>query len=401
MAGQGGNTLSLREDGFENFLKVIPFGENVSRANACVHETFGGMKSNFERTLFSASQAVKRKLRNHNEKQLAIRRNPLGFASISANAPVADDASVTETAVRPCCAGKKAVAGKPAEPEKKKKAAAQVSLGRSIVEGLIAGATAGVTVETALYPIDTIKTRLQAAVAGTPIDFSKQLYKGVGGNLLGVLPASAIFVGVYEPAKQRLMQMLPENLSVAAHLSAGALGGLAASLVRVPTEVVKSRMQLGHFASPFVAVQSILAKEGARNLYAGYSAFLLRDLPFDALQFAIYEQLKIAGKSSMKRDLSDPEMALAGAFAGSLTGAITTPLDVIKTRLMTQGSTGRYLGVIDCVRKTIAEEGMSAMCKGMGPRVIWIGIGGSIFFGVLEKTKQLLAAQRSSSAGEN
>lgn len=29
-------------------------------------------------------------------------------------------------------------------------------------EGFIAGGTAGVVVETALYPIDTIKTRLQA-----------------------------------------------------------------------------------------------------------------------------------------------------------------------------------------------------------------------------------------------
>ncbi|PPD97195.1 hypothetical protein GOBAR_DD05776 [Gossypium barbadense] len=32
-------------------------------------------------------------------------------------------------------------------------------------EGIIAGGTAGVVVETALYPIDTIKTRLQAGVS--------------------------------------------------------------------------------------------------------------------------------------------------------------------------------------------------------------------------------------------
>lgn len=33
--------------------------------------------------------------------------------------------------------------------------------------------------------------------------------------------------------------------------------------------------------------------------------------------------------------------------------------------------------------------------QGMGPRVLWIGIGGSIFFGVLEKTKQILSDQSS------
>jgi solute carrier family 25 S-adenosylmethionine transporter 26 len=33
--------------------------------------------------------------------------------------------------------------------------------------------------------------------------------------------------------------------------------------------------------------------------------------------------------------------------------------------------------------------------QGIGPRVVWIGIGGSIFFGVLEKTKKILAQKHS------
>jgi solute carrier family 25 S-adenosylmethionine transporter 26 len=32
--------------------------------------------------------------------------------------------------------------------------------------------------------------------------------------------------------------------------------------------------------------------------------------------------------------------------------------------------------------------------QGIGPRVLWIGLGGSIFFGVLERTKQMLAQRR-------
>ncbi|PON58690.1 Mitochondrial carrier domain containing protein [Parasponia andersonii] len=229
---------------------------------------------------------------------------------------------------------------------------------RTLLEGTIAGGTAGVVVETALYPIDTIKTRLQAAHGGGKIVW-KGLYSGLAGNLAGVLPASAIFVGVYEPTKQKLLRMLPENLTAVAHLTAGAIGGLVASLVRVPTE--------------------------------GYGSFLLRDLPFDAIQFCIYEQLRIGYKVAAKRDLNDPENALIGAFAGALTGAITTPLDVIKTRLMIQGSANQYKGIFDCVQTIVREEGPPALLKGIGPRVLWIGIGGSIFFGVLESTKRLLA----------
>ncbi|XP_054801399.1 probable S-adenosylmethionine carrier 2, chloroplastic isoform X1 [Prosopis cineraria] len=256
--------------------------------------------------------------------------------------------------------------------------------------GCIAGGAAGVVVETALYPIDTIKTRLQAARGGGKI-ILKGLYSGLAGNLAGVLPASAIFVGVYEPTKLKLLDSLPENLSAVAHFAAGAIGGLASSLVRVPTEVVKQRMQTGQFTSASAAVRLIVAKEGFKGLYAGYGSFLLRDLPFDAIQFCIYEQLRIGYKLAAKRDLNDPENAMLGAFAGAVTGAVTTPLDVVKTRLMVQGSQSHYKGISDCVRTIIKEEGTQALFKGMGPRILWIGIGGSIFFGVLEKTKQILA----------
>ncbi|KAI3883793.1 hypothetical protein MKX03_010593 [Papaver bracteatum] len=264
---------------------------------------------------------------------------------------------------------------------------------RVLVDGVIAGGTAGVVVETSLYPIDTIKTRLQAVRGGGKIVL-KGLYNGLAGNLAGVLPASAIFVGVYEPTKQKLLKMFPENLSAFAHLTAGAIGGAASSLVRVPTEVVKTRMQTGQFVSAPDAVRLIVRKEGFRGLYAGYSSFLLRDLPFDAMQFCIYEQIRIGYKLAAKRDLNDAENAVIGAFSGAITGAITTPLDVIKTRLMVQGSANQYKGIVDCVQTIVREEGAPALLKGIGPRVLWIGIGGSIFFGVLERTKLLLAQRR-------
>lgn len=264
---------------------------------------------------------------------------------------------------------------------------------RVFYEGFIAGGFAGVVVEAALYPIDTIKTRLQAAQGGGKI-ILKDLYSGLAGNLAGVLPASAIFVGVYEPTKQKLLKSFPENLSAVAHLTAGAIGGAASSLVRVPTEVVKQRLQTGQFASAPDAVRLIVAKEGFKGLYVGYGSFLLRDLPFDAIQFCIYEQIRIGYRLAARRDLNDPENAIIGAFAGAITGAITTPLDVIKTRLMVQGSANQYKGICDCVRTIVKEEGTHALLKGIGPRVLWIGIGGSIFFGVLERTKQILAQKR-------
>ena len=79
---------------------------------------------------------------------------------------------------------------------------------------------------------------------------SKALYAGIWGNLAGVVPASAIFMGIYEPVKQHILERVSEDKSYLGALGGGAMAGLAASIVRVPTEVVKQRLQTGTTSYP-------------------------------------------------------------------------------------------------------------------------------------------------------
>ena len=270
---------------------------------------------------------------------------------------------------------------------------------------VVAGALAGATVELVLYPIDTIKTRLQAVRDSGTVHF-RHLYKGVGGNIVGVIPACAMFFAVYEPSKRLLLPSNKEGPVLAPHLLAATAAGLASSVIRVPTEVIKSRMQTGQFAGARQAVWHVLRYEGVRNgLFAGFGSFLLRDLPFDAIEFTAYEYLKISLASLRNRDeLETDETAFVGAFAGMFTGAVTTPLDVIKTRLMTQGGGSklgeakypksiRYRGIWDCFSRIVRDEGWSALFKGLGPRVTMIGMGGGIFFWALETARGFFAKQ--------
>lgn len=265
---------------------------------------------------------------------------------------------------------------------------------------LAAGATAGCSVEAALYPIDTIKTRLQAMRSGGGIRAllqaggGRSLYAGVWGNLVGVAPASAIFMAVYEPVKQAVMARVSEQQQFLGPLTGGVAAGIASSMVRVPTEVVKTRMQTGEFQHAWTALRTILAKEGRRGIFAGYGSFLLRDLPFDAIEFVAYEQFKKGYQKAVlkgERDLNPAEHSMFGAVAGAFTGLVTTPLDVLKTRLMLQGTSGQYKGVVDCATKIMREEGTAALFRGWEPRVIWIGLGGSVFFTVLEASKSAYA----------
>lgn len=296
-----------------------------------------------------------------------------------------------------------------------------------VIGNMLSGGIAGATVESALYPLDTLKTRLQARTPGTSIQL-KGLYSGLAGNIAGVIPASALFFGSYEPIKKRLnrfvpllgcmcqcfcMQLctddvryvcmcglaidysiVPEGSSSAAQLGAAAAAGTIASLVRVPTEVIKTRLQTRQFKGPIMAVTSVARKEGLGGLYAGYWSFMFRDLPFDAIEFVTYEQAKIAySRYVVKRDVNPAEASFLGAAAGSFTGLVTTPLDVVKTRLMTQGLTAQYAGVVDCIGKVIRNEGFTALFKGGAARVTWIGVGGSIFFTALESSQRLLVSE--------
>lgn len=120
----------------------------------------------------------------------------------------------------------------------------------------------------------------------------------------------------------------------------------------MPSEVLKTRLQLQgrynnpHFSSGYNyrgtvdAARTIVRAEGPSALFSGYQATLFRDLPFSALQFMFYEQFQSwAREWKGSRDLGTPLEFLTGAAGGGLAGAMTCPLDVVKTRLQTQVQT--------------------------------------------------------------
>lgn len=260
---------------------------------------------------------------------------------------------------------------------------------------LISGAVAGFTVDAILFPLDTLKTRLQIATteaARRPGALLSGLYAGFGPAVLASAPAAAAFFGVYDYLKRTLADRfsnVSDRYTPFFHMLAAAGGDVASSTVRVPFEVVKQRIQSGMYTSPIAAVKSIAAKEGFGGFFAGYTSLVLRELPFDALQFPLYEFLKSALASRQKRHLHTWETSVCGSIAGGVAAAVTTPLDVVKTRLMTQSlSNPKYLGIIHGIRTIASEEGSAALMSGVVPRVMWISLGGAIFFGAFEAAKK-------------
>lgn len=132
----------------------------------------------------------------------------------------------------------------------------------------------------------------------------------------------------------------------------GFVADFAASIVYVPSEVLKTRLQLqGRYNNPYFnsgynyrstwdAAKTIVRMEGFGALYSGYKATIFRDLPFSALQFAFYEQeQRLARDWVGGRDIGLGLEILTATSAGGMAGVITCPLDVVKTRTQTQINT--------------------------------------------------------------
>lgn len=85
--------------------------------------------------------------------------------------------------------------------------------------------------------------------------------------------------------------------------------------------------------------------------------------------------------------------AICGSIAGGFAAAVTTPLDVIKTRMMLHPT---KIKAVQMAKSLYIEEGYKVFWNGLVPRTLWISAGGAIFLGVYELVKDSLTHPYSS-----
>ena len=164
--------------------------------------------------------------------------------------------------------------------------------------------------------------------------------------------------------------------------------------MRVPVEVLKQRMQVFQYQTGITAAaRGLYASEGILGFYRGFQATLQREIPFACIQFPVYELLKRKWQQSIGiEELKPWKAAICGSIAGGVAAALTTPLDVIKTRtiLSRKEELKQYQSPWQAMSKLWREGGVKKLFSGVTPRVLWISLGGFIFFGAYEKAKKLL-----------
>eukprot|EP00741_Cyanophora_paradoxa_P024625 tig00000269_g23776.t1 len=151
----------------------------------------------------------------------------------------------------------------------------------SFLCNMAAGAVGRAVAVSVTHPIDTLKTRMQVQRGGARQGSAEALrgllatsgvgglYAGLDGSLVGQVPSSALAFAVYELARGAFSPLVPPDLHVPFTTACGSLGGLVGTLLVVPSEVVKTRLQTGVHATAGEAAGAILQEEGWAGFYRG------------------------------------------------------------------------------------------------------------------------------------
>ncbi|KAE9572352.1 Calcium-binding mitochondrial carrier [Colletotrichum fructicola] len=319
------------------------------------------------------------------------------------------------------------------------------------LEGLgyfIAGAVAGGLSRTATAPLDRLKVYLlvntratteTAATAlkqGRPVDALRNavrpfgdavkdlwkaggirsLFAGNGLNVIKIMPESAIKFGSYEAAKRTLAKLEghndPKQINGCSKFVSGGVAGMVAQFCVYPLDTLKFRLQTSTVQGGLTGNALVLdtAKKmwqagGMRSAYRGVTMGLMGMFPYSAIDMGTFEFLKTSYKRYMSkyRGIHEEDVkpgnimtGLIGATSGAFGASVVYPLNVLRTRLQTQGTVmhpATYTGIWDVAHKTLKNEGMRGMYKGLTPNLLKVAPALSITWIVYENSKKLLGLE--------
>ncbi|KAI4340329.1 hypothetical protein MLD38_025179 [Melastoma candidum] len=286
---------------------------------------------------------------------------------------------------------------------------------------MVSGSIAGSVEHMAMFPVDTIKTQMQA-LGSCPArsvglrqallsilkhDGPRGLYRGIGAMGLGAGPAHAVYFSVYEVCKDFFSRSHPDN--PAAHAVSGVCATVASDAILTPMDMIKQRLQLHN--SPYKGVldcvRKVLREEKFRAFYASYRTTVVMNAPFTAMHFSTYEATKRCLMEVSPESMEDEGWvvhATAGAAAGALAAAVTTPLDVVKTQLQCQGVCGcdrlKTGSMRDVIKIIVEKDGYRGLMRGWMPRMLFHAPAAAICWSTYEASKAFFQDLNGNDSGD-
>ena len=256
----------------------------------------------------------------------------------------------------------------------------------------MAGAVAGSAGAIAVYPIDYVKSQLQteegrakySSGLEAAIDIIRAspqgplaLYRGVLVNIIGIAPEKTIKLSANDMARMAILGHFG-YLPILGEVLAGGIAGMTQVIVTNPLEVIKVRMQTSD-----MSVKDIFSQiHSVADLYKGATACIVRDALFSAILFPLYAHAKVAVAAGFMAATGfwaeAPPSFLVDLIAGSAAALpaalLSTPADVVKTRIQQAKRPGvdsdeETKEFLDVAKMVVDEEGMEVLFSGSFERV--------------------------------
>jgi dicarboxylate transporter 10 len=216
------------------------------------------------------------------------------------------------------------------------------------------------------------------------------LYSGLSASLLRQITYSTTRFGIYEELKSRFASAKSPDpstgkpaappslpLLIAMASASGFVGGFAGNAadvlnVRMQHDAALPPAQRRNYAHALDGLARMVREEGVASVMRGVWPNSARAAAMTASQLASYDVFKrtlLRVFPSMRDGLATH--FTASFLAGVVAATVTSPIDVIKTRVMS--STGANQGVLGVLREVYAKEGMGWMFKGWVPSFLRLG----------------------------
>eukprot|EP00026_Physarum_polycephalum_P008717 Phypoly_transcript_08815.p1 GENE.Phypoly_transcript_08815~~Phypoly_transcript_08815.p1 ORF type:complete len:315 (+),score=45.45 Phypoly_transcript_08815:179-1123(+) len=278
---------------------------------------------------------------------------------------------------------------------------------------LVAASFGGAISAIVTCPFDVVKTRLQVAPTRTNPRFKQQvfsgtldafvkivrnegiftLWRGLAPSLVMTVPNAAIYFNTYEALKKRLTK-LDFPFPALVPLVSGALARVVAATTLAPLELIRTNFQAQQKGKSILA---FVRKTGFRGMWLGVGATLSRDVPFSAIYWSCYELVKGELKNKIPQTTYGAFVTsfLSGCFSGMLSAVLTTPIDLVKTRVQTHVPANKKCvakpppTARDIVMLIYKEEGVKGFMRGWVPRASKVGPACAIMISSYEFIKSL------------
>ncbi|KAJ2806875.1 Mitochondrial dicarboxylate transporter [Coemansia guatemalensis] len=260
------------------------------------------------------------------------------------------------------------------------------------------------------HPLDLLKVRLQTvkgAAGGNGLAhvmkgiYTEQgalgFYNGISAAVLRQMTYSMARFATYETLKKHMSNSdgtLPFYRMAAAGVVAGAVGGICGT----PADIVLVRLQNDgslpvekrrNYKNAFDGLFRITREEGVKGLFKGAIPNLSRAMLMTGAQLCSYDGFKQLLLSTAYFAEGMPLHFSASFLAGFVATTITSPFDVVKTRIMNAGPASPYKNLAHALVVIVREEGIRALYKGWTPSFVRMAPQTILTFIFLEQFREL------------